>query len=87
MGERRRNRRRKGGGSEATSRAAPGDGRPRGAAGGAVLQFTAWTAIFGAAGLLTAVAGFFLLSQGSLAFAPVLLVVAFLVFFPLALTR
>lgn len=87
MGERRRNRRRKGGGSEPASRAGPGDGPPVGTAGGAVLQFTAWTAIFGGAGVLTAASGFYLLSQGSIALAPVLLVLAFLVFFPLALTR
>jgi hypothetical protein len=49
--------------------------------------FTPWTWGFGAAGLATALAGFFLLADGSMTLAPILLVVAFLVFFPIALTK
>ncbi|MEX0856167.1 MAG: hypothetical protein WD056_01240 [Gemmatimonadota bacterium] len=49
--------------------------------------FTRGMAIFGGAGLMVALAGFFLLAQGSIALAPVLLAIAFLVFFPLALVK
>jgi hypothetical protein len=45
------------------------------------------TLIFGGAGALVALSGFYLLSQGSIALAPVLLAVAFLLLFPLALVK
>ena len=51
------------------------------------LQFTVWTGVYGAAGLLTSILGFFLLAQGSINLAPVLLLIGFLVFFPLALVK
>ena len=41
----------------------------------------------GAGGLLIAVLGFWMIAQGSIALAPVLLVLAYLVLFPLALVR
>lgn len=68
-----------------TTVAAP-KGRETSAAGEGV-TFTAWTWGFGGAGLVTALAGFFLLAQGSMTLAPILLVVGFLVFFPIALTK
>ena len=43
--------------------------------------------MYGGAGLLSAVLGFILLAQGSINLAPVLLLIGFLVFFPLALVR
>jgi len=43
--------------------------------------------IFGGLGLVTVVAGFVLLSTGSINLAPILLVIGFLGFFPLALIR
>jgi len=49
--------------------------------------FTRQGAIFGALGLATVVAGFVFLAQGSISIAPVLLVIGFLVFFPLALVK
>jgi len=49
--------------------------------------FTRQGAVFGALGLATVVAGFVLLAQGSISIAPVLLVIGFLVFFPLALVK
>jgi hypothetical protein len=51
------------------------------------LVFTPWTGIYGGAGLATVLLGFFLLGQGSLAVGPILLVIGFLVFFPLALVK
>jgi hypothetical protein len=51
------------------------------------VTFSVWTWGFGGAGIVTALAGFFFLSQGSMTLAPLLLVVGFLVFFPIALTR
>jgi hypothetical protein len=45
------------------------------------------TGIFGGAGLVVALTGFYLLAQGSIALAPALLAVAFLVLFPLALVK
>jgi hypothetical protein len=38
-------------------------------------------------GVLTVLLGFFLLAQGSMALAPFLLILGFLVFFPLALVK
>ncbi len=52
-----------------------------------VEPFTKWTGGFGAAGLVTVVLGFVLLSQGSIVLAPVLLALGFLVLFPVALVR
>ena len=51
------------------------------------LRLTRWTGMFGGAGVAAVLLGFILLSQGSLSFAPVLLVLGFLVFFPLALAK
>lgn len=51
------------------------------------LRFTVWTALFGGAGVITAALGFYLLAQESITIAPVLLLLAFLVFFPLALVK
>lgn len=51
------------------------------------LRFTRWTGIFAGVGLVFAAAGFFLLSQGSINLAPVLLLIGFLGFFPLAVIR
>ena len=51
------------------------------------LAFSTWTGVFGGAGLVTVLLGFYLLIQGSLALAPVLLVIGFLVFFPIALVK
>ena len=51
------------------------------------LHFTVWTGVYGGVGLLSAVLGFILLAQGSINLAPVLLLIGFLVFFPLALVR
>jgi hypothetical protein len=45
------------------------------------------TGIFGGAGVVVALTGFYLLSQGSIGLAPVLLAIAFLVLFPLALVK
>ena len=42
---------------------------------------------FGAAGVVAAVTGLWLVSRGDITAAPILLVLAYLVFFPLALTR
>jgi hypothetical protein len=50
-------------------------------------SFTRWTGIFGGAGAVVALTGFYLLSQGSISLAPFLLAVAFLVLFPLALVK
>ena len=51
------------------------------------LRFTVRTGVYGGVGLLSAVLGFILLAQGSINLAPVLLLIGFLVFFPLALVR
>ena len=51
------------------------------------LSLTRRTAVYGTAGVLSAGLGFFFLSQGSINLAPVLLLVGFLVFFPLALVK
>ncbi len=51
------------------------------------LRFTVWTAVYGGVGLLSAALGFILLSQGSINVAPVLLLMGFLIFFPLALVK
>jgi hypothetical protein len=51
------------------------------------LALTTRSGIFGGLGLVTVVAGFVLLSMGSINLAPILLVIGFLGFFPLALIR
>jgi hypothetical protein len=63
-----------------SDRSGAGDARGR-------LGFTVWTAVFGAAGVLTAALGFYLLAEESITAAPFLLLLAFLVFFPLALVK
>jgi hypothetical protein len=55
--------------------------------GGDGLHFTVWTGVYGGVGLLSATLGFILLAQGSINLAPVLLLIGFLVFFPLALVK
>lgn len=52
---------------------------------GAPLQFGVKNAVFGAAGLAALVAGYALLGQGSITLAPLLLVLAYVVFLPLAI--
>ena len=49
------------------------------------LQFSAINGILGAAGILTVALGFYLLSQGSITAAPLLLVLGYLVLLPLAI--
>lgn len=51
----------------------------------APLQFSAINGILGAAGILTVALGFFLLSQGSITAAPLLLVLGYLILLPLAI--
>ncbi len=66
---------------------APERSENRGISNDEGLRFTRWTGIYGGAGLLFAGLGFLLLAQGSINLAPVLLLVGFLVFFPLALVK
>jgi hypothetical protein len=49
------------------------------------LQFSAINGILGAAGILTVALGYYLLSQGSITAAPLLLVLGYLVLLPLAI--
>ncbi len=51
------------------------------------LRFTRRTAIYGGVGVVFAASGFLLLAQGSITLAPVLLLIGFLGFFPLALVK
>ena len=51
------------------------------------LRFTMKTGVYGGVGLLSAGLGFVLLAQGSINLAPVLLLIGFLVFFPMALVK
>ena len=51
----------------------------------AALQFSAINGILGAAGILTVALGYFLLSQGSITLAPLLLVLGYVVLLPLAI--
>ncbi|MDE0395319.1 MAG: hypothetical protein OYK82_11110 [Gammaproteobacteria bacterium] len=62
-------------------------GRGRSPEGERGLRFTRKTALYGAAGVIFAAAGFLLLAQGSINLAPVLLLIGFLGFLPLALVR
>ena len=79
-------RRRRGPGRRRRQTAASGrrGRRPKGEPG---LRFTRKTALYGAAGAIFAAAGFLLLARGSINLAPVLLLIGFLGFFPLALVR
>lgn len=51
----------------------------------AALRFTRVNAILGAAGLLTMTVGYWMLAQGSITAAPLLLVLAYVVLLPLAI--
>jgi hypothetical protein len=51
------------------------------------LRFTTENAILGAAGLLCLALGYWLLAQGSITAAPILLVLAYVVLLPLAIIR
>ena len=51
----------------------------------AALQFSAINGILGIAGILTVALGYFLLSQGSITAAPLLLVLGYVVLLPLAI--
>jgi hypothetical protein len=51
----------------------------------AALRYTRVNAILGAAGLLTLTLGYWLLAQGSITAAPLLLVLAYVVLLPLAI--
>jgi hypothetical protein len=51
----------------------------------APLQFSAINGVLGAAGILTVALGYFLLSQGSITAAPLLLVLGYVVLLPLAI--
>lgn len=53
----------------------------------ASLRFTRVNAALGAAGLLTLTLGYWLLGQGSITAAPLLLVLAYVVLLPLAIIR
>ena len=55
--------------------------------GGDGLHFTVWTGVYGGAGMLSVTLGFILLAQGAINLAPVLLLIGFFVFFPLALVK
>jgi hypothetical protein len=46
-----------------------------------------WSLTFGGAGVVVAVVGMWLVARGEITLAPLLLVLAYLVLFPLALTR
>lgn len=51
----------------------------------APLRFSTINGILGVAGILTVALGFFLLSEGSITAAPLLLVLGYVVFLPLAI--
>ena len=51
----------------------------------APLQFSTINGILGAAGILTVALGYFLLSQGSITAAPLLLVLGYVILLPLAI--
>ena len=53
----------------------------------AALRFTRVNAALGVAGLLTMTLGYWLLAQGSITAAPLLLVLAYVVLLPLAIIR
>ena len=51
------------------------------------LRFTAENAVLGAAGVVCLALGYWLLAQGSITAAPILLVLAYVVLLPLAIIR
>ncbi len=51
------------------------------------LEFTAVNAALGAAGVVSLVAGYWLLAQGSITAAPLLLVLGYVVLLPMAIIR
>ncbi len=53
----------------------------------AALQFTKVNAMLGGAGLLCLALGYYLLAQGSITAAPLLLVLAYVVLLPMAIIR
>ena len=53
----------------------------------APLRFSAVNAILGAAGLISVILGYYLLAQGSITAAPLLLVLGYVVLLPLAIIR
>lgn len=53
----------------------------------AALKFTSENAILGGAGLACLVAGYWLLGQGSITAAPLLLVLAYVVLIPMAIIK
>ena len=57
------------------------NGRP------AAIKFTKVNAILGAAGLVSLTLGYWLLAQGSITAAPILLVLAYIVLLPMAIIR
>ena len=61
--------------------------RKAGQDGRASLRFTRVNALLGAAGLFTLTLGYWLLAQGSITAAPLLLVLAYVVLLPLAIIR
>jgi len=65
----------------------PSSPRESAGEGGDSPLFSRWTGIFGGSGVAISILGFYLLSQGSIAMAPVLLALAFLVIFPIALVK
>jgi len=78
MATRRRERR----GGESGRRRRP-EGETAGPVGG--FAFTPWSLGVGGGGLLLAVGGFTLVARGDITLAPLLLVVAYLIVFPIAL--
>ena len=53
----------------------------------AAIKFTKVNAILGAAGLVTLTLGYWLLAEGSITAAPILLVLAYIVLLPMAIIR
>ena len=61
--------------------------KPTKSAEPAALKFTKVNAVLGAAGLVCLTLGYWLLAQGSITAAPLLLVVAYVVLLPMAIIR
>ena len=88
MGRKERRRRRDGPERKARKRGRRGPEKAdRGEVETGALRPTPATWALAGAGLASVLVGFILLAQGSISVAPVLLVIGFLVFFPLALVR
>ena len=66
------------------TRASRGTPRPAAAAGPQALRFSKVNALLGAAGLVVLGLGYWLLAQGSVTAAPLLLVLGYVVLLPLA---